>query len=200
MLSIKKLPLLFIFSSWNCFNYNCSYNFLPKATKLAVLILAMFSFLPKASWLLCLICFYPNPHGWFTYFCRNVNIKYLFVFCVLEIDILTIAIQKHQSSRFLYLLCFPFLTQGSWFVYLFLQESHTCNGAVTITSCLGGNPGTNSRTGTGSTVEISAEIGVWTWSVLNLPENMTYSKLSSVKVSIAKFSKISTAFLEKSLN
>lgn len=66
---------------------------------------------------------------------------------------------------------------------LHLQESLTCNGADTITSCLGGSPGTSLRIGTGSTDATFAGTDAWTWSVL-IPRESTISlPPSCVKVS-----------------
>ena len=63
------------------------------------------------------------------------------------------------------------------------QGSLTCNGADTIISYRGGNPGTNLRIGTGSTAVTFAGIDAWTWSASTLPENTSYLLLSLVKVS-----------------
>merc|ERR1712061_331898 len=61
------------------------------------------------------------------------------------------------------------------------RGSLTCNGADTIISCRGGNPGTNLRIGTGSTAVTFAGIDAWTWSASTLPENTSYLLLSLVK-------------------
>lgn len=63
------------------------------------------------------------------------------------------------------------------------QEFLTCNGADTITSCRGGNHGTSSKTGTGSTDATFAGIDAWTWSALTLLENTGSLQLSLAKVS-----------------
>ena len=67
--------------------------------------------------------------------------------------------------------------------YSSLQESLTCNGADTITSCLGGSPGTSLRIGTGSTDATFAGTDAWTWSVLIPRESTSSSPPSCVKVS-----------------
>ena len=64
-----------------------------------------------------------------------------------------------------------------------MQGFLTCNGAATIISCRGGNPGTNLRTGTGSTDETFAGTAAWTWSASTHPGNTSYSLLLLVKVS-----------------
>ena len=64
-----------------------------------------------------------------------------------------------------------------------MQGFLTCNGAATIISCRGGNPGTNLRTGTGSTDATFAGTAAWTWSASTLPGNTSYSPLLLVKVS-----------------
>ena len=76
----------------------------------------------------------------------------------------------HNSSHHFASVCF------------LLQEFRTCNGAAIIISCLGGNLGTNLKTGIGSMVAISAGTDAWIWSALILLENTTYSKPSFVKV------------------
>ena len=76
----------------------------------------------------------------------------------------------HNSSHHFASVCF------------LLQEFRTCNGAAIIISYLGGNLGTNLKTGIGLMVAISAGTDAWIWSALILLENTTYSKPSFVKV------------------
>merc|ERR1712038_2142763 len=58
------------------------------------------------------------------------------------------------------------------------RGSLTCNGADTIISCRGGNPGTNLRTGTGSTGATFAETDAWTWSASILPKNKLFAAIA----------------------
>ena len=76
----------------------------------------------------------------------------------------------HNSSHHFASVCF------------LLQEFRTCNGAAIIISCLGGNLGTNLKTGIGSMVEISAGTDAWIWSVLTPHKKTIFSPPSFVKV------------------
>ena len=76
----------------------------------------------------------------------------------------------HNSSHHFASVCF------------LLQEFRTCNGAAIIISCLGGNLGTNLKTGIGLMVAISAGTDAWIWSVLTPHKKTIFSPPSFVKV------------------